>query len=488
MLQTYSVLAVDDEPFNLELIEAAFMQLDNIKITYAKDGYEALNFLEEQIFDVVLLDISMPQLDGLEVLKIIRSKEKLQFLPVLMVTANHEKEEEALNLGASDFITKPYNIKILCSRTLNYAKLNCSTSQIRNQNEILENEVQKRTAELQKALKLSKETEYEISTRLGRASESRDPETGGHIKRMSHYSQLLASLYGLNEEECELILYAAPLHDIGKIAIADNILLKPGRFEKEEFEIMKMHAELGAGMLEGAERYPVLKAGHIIALEHHEKYDGTGYPNGTKGKDIHLYARIVTIADVFDALCSRRVYKEPMPLEKVLDIIRKDAGTHFDPELTELFLSNIDKFLKIKEIFKDENTQPINQKTEIQSEKSSKILFVDDNELNRIVVKEMLALAFPNLSVDVFEDVQGALDKGIENYDVILSDINMPYINGYEFYDLLRNEKNYQKPIIAITALAVSGDKEKILMHGFNDYIPKPIDMKEFKEILKKYL
>ena len=488
MLQKYSILAVDDEPFNLELIEAAFLSYDNVLITYAKDGHEALHKLEENSFDVVLLDISMPQISGLEVLKIIRSNEKYTYLPVLMVTANHEKEEEALHLGASDFITKPYNIKVLCSRTLNYAKLNQTTTQIKNQNEYLEQEVANRTVELQEALKLSKETEYEISTRLGRASESRDPETGGHIKRMSHYSKLLAELHGLSEDECELILYAAPLHDIGKIAIADNILLKPGRFEKEEFEIMKMHAQLGAQMLEGADRYPVIKAGHIIALQHHEKYDGTGYPNGKKGKDIHLYARIVTIADVFDALCSKRVYKEPMPLEKVLSIMKNDAGTHFDPQLVELFLNNIDKFLKIKEIFKDENTQPINETVIVQSQKISKILFVDDNELNRIVVKEMLALAFPNIQVDVHESPQDALDKGIQEYDVILTDINMPNINGYEFFDILRKEKNYRKPIIAITALAVNGDKEKILMYGFDDYISKPIDMNNFKQILKEYL
>jgi len=488
MMQKYSILAVDDESFNLDLIEATFINYENIEITYATNGYEALEYLDKQVFNVVLLDISMPQLSGLEVLKIIRSKKELLHLPVLMVTANHEKEEEALNLGASDFITKPYNIKVLCARTLNYAKLNFASSQIENQNVSLEKEVQNRTIQLEKALKLSKETEYEISTRLGRASESRDPETGGHIKRMSHYSKLLAELYGLDKDECELILYAAPLHDIGKIAIPDKILLKPGKFEKEEFEIMKTHAQLGAQMLEGADRFPIIKAGHIIALEHHEKYDGSGYPKGKKAEDIHLYARIVTIADVFDALCSRRVYKEPMPMEKVLGIMKKDAGTHFDPKLIELFLKNIDKFLKIQEIFKDENTQPINESVDIKSDKSLRILFVDDNELNRIVVREMLILAFPNLEIDVISSAKEALQNGVDHYDIILSDISMPEINGYEFHDILRKEKNYLKPILAVTALAVSGDKEKILMHGFNGYISKPIDMNNFKETLQKYL
>ena len=352
-MQKYSILAVDDEQFNLDLIEAAFFNFSNIKITNALCGKQALELLEKREFDVVLLDISMPELNGIEVLKKIKSQKRFQFLPVLMVTANVEKEYEALGLGASDFVTKPYNLDILCSRTINYAKLSFMTKQIEKQNLQLEEKVQERTKELQKALRLSKETEFEISTRLGRASEARDPETGGHIRRMSYYSKLLAELYGLSAEECELILYAAPLHDIGKIAISDNILLKPGRFEEKEFEIMKAHAQLGADMLACDKEYPVLKAGYQIALEHHEKYDGSGYPNGKKGKDISLFARIVAIADVFDALSSRRCYKEAMPLEKVLSIMKQDAGTHFDPELIDIFLDNIDKFLEIKALYKD---------------------------------------------------------------------------------------------------------------------------------------
>jgi len=355
MQENISILAVDDEPFNLDLIEAAFDEYDNVTITNATNGAEALSHLVESSFDVVLLDISMPVMNGLEVLKHIREDKRHEHLPVLIVTANPEKEHEAILLGASDFIAKPYDISILCARTLNYAKLNSYHKQIFNQQEFLEQEVEKRTKELQETLLLAKKTEYEISIRLGRASEFRDLETGGHIKRMSHYSKLLAKLYGLSDEECELILYAAPLHDIGKVGIPDSILLKPGRFEGNEFEIMKQHAALGAKMLEGAEDYPVLKAGHIIAYEHHEKWDGSGYPNGTKGDEIHLYARIITVADVFDALSSKRCYKEPMPLEKVLEIMKKDSGTHFDPALIELFLTHLDQFLEIKEMYKDDD-------------------------------------------------------------------------------------------------------------------------------------
>jgi len=233
------------------------------------------------------------------------------------------------------------------------AKLSFMKKQIEKQNLILEEKVQERTKELLYALKLSKETEFEISTRLGRASEARDSETGGHIRKMSYYSKLLAEFYGLSEEECELILYAAPLHDIGKIAISDSILLKPSRIEQSEFEIMKTHTQLGADMFTCDNEYPVLKAEYQIALEHHEKYDRSGYPNGKKAKEIMLYARIVTITDVFDALNSRRCYKDAMPLEKVLSIMKKNAGTHFDPELIDIFLDNIDKFLEIKALYKD---------------------------------------------------------------------------------------------------------------------------------------
>jgi len=354
MLDNFSILAVDDEPFNLDLIEAAFLEYENVKITNAVNAKEALELLEREKFDVVLLDISMPMMDGIEVLKIIKENPKLELLPILMVTANTEKEGEVLRLGASDFIGKPYDIEVLCARTLNYAKLNRYHERILNQTEILEKQVQLRTAELQEALALSKEAEYEISIRLGRASEFRDLETGGHIKRMSSYSELLAQLYGLDKEESKLVLYAAPLHDIGKVGIPDKILLKSGRFEPHEFDIMKQHSVIGAKMLEGAERFPVINAGRIIALQHHEKWDGSGYPSGLSGKDIHLYARIVAIADVFDALSSKRCYKEAMPLDIVLNIMKEDSGKHFDPLLITLFLNNLDEFLKIKEKYKDE--------------------------------------------------------------------------------------------------------------------------------------
>jgi len=354
MKDIYSILAVDDEPFNLDLIEASFGDYDNVKLTFATNGQEALDLLEKEVFNVVLLDISMPVMDGLEALNIIRKNDKFKNLPVLMVTANTEKEHTAIEKGASDFISKPYDIEILCGRTLNYAKMNKYYELVQNQKETLEIEVKQRTKELEDTLRLAKRTEYEISIRLGRASEFRDLETAAHIKRMSHYSKLLAKLCGLDDEECELILYAAPLHDIGKVGIPDKILLKPGRFNEEEFEIMKQHAILGAKMLEGADEFPVLKAGHIIALQHHEKWNGSGYPSELKEEEIHLYARIIAVADVFDALSSKRCYKSAMGIEEVMNIMKKDSGTHFDPKLIDLLVNNLDKFLEIQDKYKDD--------------------------------------------------------------------------------------------------------------------------------------
>jgi len=348
----YNILAVDDEQFNLDLIEATFISENTVNLFFAQSGKEALDQMEHNQIDVVLLDISMPVMDGIETLKKMRTINKT--IPIVMVTANHEKKKKSLQAEATDFITKPYNIDELRLRTINYAKLNQYTRQIEHQKEFLEEEIESRTKDLVDALKLAKETEEEIASRIGKVAEYRDLETGGHIKRMSHYSYHLAQLYGLSEEECELVLSAAPLHDVGKVAIRDNILLKPGKFVADEFEIMKTHSEIGAQILEGAEKFPIIETGRIIALEHHEKYDGSGYPSGKKANEINIYARIVAIADVFDALNSRRVYKNAMDLDTVLKIMTDGKGTHFDPELLDLFLNNIDSFIEIQKQFPDE--------------------------------------------------------------------------------------------------------------------------------------
>ncbi|MDD2782059.1 HD domain-containing phosphohydrolase [Sulfuricurvum sp.] len=353
------VLAVDDQEFNLDLIELAFMEISDVRVTRAINGQEALDLLlSDPDYRVILLDLAMPVMDGFETLTRLKSSQIWSKIPVIVVTANSEEKHRALRSGASDFLAKPIDVEELKLRTLNYAKIKEYQDDLGDMNRLLEEKVQQRTSELQEALSLAKKTEYEISARLGKASEYRDMETGMHIKRMSHYSAKLAELIGLPSEEVELILYASPLHDIGKVAIPDQILLKPGRFTPEEFDIMKLHATLGGKMLETDGDYPVIEAGRVIALQHHEKIDGTGYPAGLSGEDIHIHARIVSIADVFDALSSERVYKKAFSIAKTVEILQEGAGTHFDAKLVDLFIKNLDEFLKIKEAFPDEEETP----------------------------------------------------------------------------------------------------------------------------------
>jgi len=351
-MQTVRILAVDDQEFNLDLIELAFMEHEHVQVIKAVNGQEALNVLENDCnFHVILLDLAMPVLNGFETLERLKAHPIWKQIPTIIVTANKEEKIRALEIGGDDFISKPYDVEELKLRTFNYAK-------IKDYQDNLDLMVQEKTAKLQEALILAKKTEYEISARLGKASEYRDLETGMHIKRMSHYSAKLAELAGLCADEIELILYASPLHDIGKVGIPDQILLKPGKFTPDEFEIMKLHSVLGGKMLETDGNYPVLEAGRIIALQHHEKIDGTGYPAGLAGENIHIHARIVSIADVFDALSSERVYKKAFSVKKTLEIMQEGSGTHFDTVLLNLLINNLDQFLTIKEAFPDEEETP----------------------------------------------------------------------------------------------------------------------------------
>ena len=357
-MDTINILAVDDEPFNLDLIELAFLDNPNVNITNAVNGQDALDKLPESNADVILLDLRMPVMDGLQTLEILKNDSELVKVPVIVITANSEEKNKALKLGANDFLAKPVDTEELKLRTYNQAKLHKAQKELEILNNNLDAQVKEKTKDLEKALAFARETEYEISLRLGKASEYRDLETGMHIKRMSRYSALLGKLWGMNKEEEELLLYSSPLHDIGKIGIPDAILLKPGKLDESEFELMKQHAAIGGLMLSDGDKYPIIKAGKIIAMQHHEKYDGSGYPHGLKEDEIHIYAKMVAIADVFDALSSKRVYKDAFPLEKTLAILEDGRGTHFDPHLLDLLFNNIDEFLKIKEDFPDTEETP----------------------------------------------------------------------------------------------------------------------------------
>ncbi len=350
--EVLKILAVDDEIINLELITAIFADAPNIEILTATNGQEALEILKSHTPDIIVLDIRMPKLSGIEVLQVIKSESSISHIPVVVLSGDERERKNALKIGANDFISKPFDAEELKLRITNNLQLKKYHDLLSNLNNILQSEVRKKTRELQEALDLAKEAEYEMVVKFGMISEFKDEETGQHIRRMSYYSKLLAQLAGLSKEEQQIIFYASPLHDVGKVGIPDSILKKPGPLTPEEFEIIKLHPTIGAKILESDPRFSTLEAGKIIAEQHHEKWNGEGYPAGLKGEQIHIYARIVTICDVFDAMTSDRVYRPAFSIEKAVAIMKKDES-FFDPKLLSIFLNNLEEFLKIKENFKD---------------------------------------------------------------------------------------------------------------------------------------
>ncbi|MFA7405369.1 MAG: HD domain-containing phosphohydrolase [Pelobacteraceae bacterium] len=353
MFDEITVLAVDDDSMNLEMLEVMLSDLD-CRLVKACNGQQALDLLEtEPHIDVVLLDLEMPVMDGYETIKRIKQSFTWRDIPVIVVTAGTTEVTRTLALGANDFIGKPYNPEELRLRVMNHVRSKKLSDLAHDMNDVLEAEVVKKTAALQKALNLSREAEYEISLRLGRAAEFRDLETGMHTQRISELSTRLAQLAGMTDEQCEVLRFASPLHDVGKIGIPDRILLKPGKLDQGEFNIIKMHTTIGGKILSDAERYPVIDAGKVIALQHHEKWDGSGYPAGLKGEEIHAFARIVSIVDVFDALSSERPYKKAFTLDKAISIMEEGRGVFFDPDLLDLFMSNAESFVEIREQLMD---------------------------------------------------------------------------------------------------------------------------------------
>ncbi|MGE0738089.1 HD domain-containing phosphohydrolase [Sulfurimonas sp.] len=349
-----TILVVDDAPDNLMLLSNLLKQKYKVKV--ANSGEKALKVISsDQRPDLILLDILMPHMDGYETLRRIKEDEATRDIPIIFLTALSDAEDEkhGLGLGASDYVTKPISPAIMMARIKTQLENKAAADFLKNQNSFLDAEVQKRTEEI------SAIQEVTISA-LASLAETRDSDTGNHIKRTQHYVKLLAQHLQknpkfapfLDDAMIKTLFMSAPLHDIGKVGIPDSILLKPGRFTPEEFEIMKTHTTLGAEAIARAEEdlgfeVKFLKIAKEITLYHQEKFDGSGYPEGLKGEQIPLSARIMAVADVYDALISKRVYKEPVSHEKGVAIMREGRGTHFDPDIFDAFLEIQDTFLEV---------------------------------------------------------------------------------------------------------------------------------------------
>ncbi|NEW07434.1 response regulator [Paenibacillus sp. SYP-B3998] len=331
-------LLVDDQAYNISLLDRILRRAGFSNIHATTDPKQLNDLFDEVKPDLILLDLHMPEMDGFEALKLLKSRvHEGNYLPILVLTADvtQEAKKEALHLGAHDFLTKPLDKTEVVLRINNLLKTRFYHLQLQNHNQRLEQQVQERMLELEQA-------KMEILQLLGRTSEFRDDQTGQHTQRVGRMAKEIADALGLPFKEVRLIERATPLHDLGKIGIPDDILLKPGRFTPEEFEHMKTHTTIGASILEGS-LFPVLQLARTIALSHHEKWDGTGYPQGLKGEEIPLAGRIVAIADFYDALTHERPYKQAWSQEEALTEILKQRGIHFDPKVVDAFISTLKK-------------------------------------------------------------------------------------------------------------------------------------------------
>lgn len=339
------ILIIDDEPANLKLLDKMLSGQGYQNCVFIQDPREALPSYQQQRPDLILLDINMPHLDGYQVMEQLVALSDPLLPPIVILTAQHSKSYllRALAGGARDFVSKPFDRNELLMRVRNLLDAQLAHRMLHNHKAVLEQMVRERTEALHA-------TRLQVVQRLGMAAEYRDEETGYHILRMSHICALLAKEIGWSEDQCDLILNASPMHDIGKIGIPDAILLKPGRFEPDEWDVMKEHAAIGARLLEGDEN-DLLRMAREIALTHHEKWDGSGYPNGLSGKAIPLSGRIAALADVFDALTSVRPYKKAWTVEAAVDLIKENSGKHFDPVLVEVFLRELPRIVAIKKEF-----------------------------------------------------------------------------------------------------------------------------------------
>ncbi|MGL1936086.1 MAG: response regulator [Fibrobacterales bacterium] len=475
-----SILLVDDSKRNLEIMR------ETLEMSYilfeAEDGKTGIELAQKMKPDLILLDIMMPEIDGFEVMDALRKNPNTSHIPIIFITAKSSEEDvcEGLTQGAEDYITKPFTSANLNARVEVQLK-------VKKHQDYLDYMVKERTRN------------YELMQRvliesMGTMAECRDPETGGHIKRTQNYLKALAmemkvtTSYAslLTESYIDMLHMTAPLHDIGKIQIADSILLKPGKLTAEEFEIMKKHVQYGVEILDTVSNKLHDKDYFTTVRElvggHHEKWDGSGYPNGLKGEDIPLAGRLMAIADVYDALISKRTYKEPFSQEVAVKIISESSGSHFDPVIVECFLRIQETFRNIALTYADYDDDVVGAEAENHSDLVHSILLVDDMEINLEIMKNQLE----SMGYAVRCALNGA--TAIESFnrdkpDLVLTDLEMPVANGYDVADGIR--KNDQTtPIYLLTANDYNVTKEKLDRHQLNGYILKPLDETVLRKII----
>ncbi len=338
-----TILVVDDEPFNLTLIDKMLSADGYQNILTTEDPREVMGIYESAQIDLLLLDVNMPHVDGFEVIEALKEKFGDQLSPILVLTAQSLQEFriKALQTGARDYVTKPFDRYELIARVRNLLELQLTNRHLHEQNGALESGIQARTKEL-------RDTQEQLVRRLIEVVEFRDTGSSIHMHCVSHISALLGRSIGLSDNDVDLLFRASQLHDLGKIGIPEVVQTKPGPLDDQEWELMKTHTQIGADILVGKES-DFMVAAHEIALNHHEKWDGSGYPCGLSGEQIPILAQLVGIADVFDSLVSKRSYRYAWPVEKAVEYIKTQSGKHFQPELVEKFIEHADEIIKIKE-------------------------------------------------------------------------------------------------------------------------------------------
>ncbi|MEA3289236.1 MAG: response regulator [Campylobacterota bacterium] len=361
--KTLKLLLVEDDVMSMDQTLRFFSDIFMDVIT-ANNGYEGYEKFKENDIDIVVTDIEMPIMDGLEMCKKIKEIDK--DIPIIIISGYNDATYllETIKMGINGYMVKPANLIQFIDTLSNVVekirlkdeleqykqKLEKTNKALVSLNDDLEVQMMERISEIYALNQEIVATQKEVIYTMGTIGESRCNETGSHVKRVAEYSKIFAIHYGLGEDEAEMLKEVSPMHDIGKVAIADSILHKKGKLTDDEMDIMRTHTSLGYGMLSNSSR-KLLRVASTVAYEHHEKYDGSGYPRGLKGEDISIYGRITAVADVFDALGSSRVYKPAWEDEKILQMFQEQSGKHFDPKLIEIFFDNIDEFLAARAKF-----------------------------------------------------------------------------------------------------------------------------------------